>query len=53
MIFMFQMVVNTGTNATEYETVVVDEGNRVNRDMAFDHSGSYVYVVTTRKVGAI
>ena len=48
---MFQIVVNTGTNATEYEEAEVVEGSRVNRDMAFDHTGDFVYVVTLRKVG--
>ena len=47
----FQIVVNTGTNATEYEEAEVVEGSRVNRDMAFDHTGDFVYVVTLRKVG--
>ena len=48
---VFQIVVNTGTNATEYEEVEVEAGSRVNRDMAFDHTGDFVYVVTLRKVG--
>ena len=47
---MFQVVIESGTEAKDYETVPIDVGSPVNKDMAFDNSKEHVYVVTLKKV---
>ena len=44
------MVIESATNAHEYETVAVDPDSPIARDMDFDRSESHVYVMSEKKV---
>ena len=45
-----QVVIESATSAHEYETVTVDAGSSIARDMDFDRSQTHVYVMSERKV---
>ena len=44
------MVIESATNAHEYEAVPVDPDSPIARDMDFDRSESHVYVMSEKKV---
>ena len=48
---VLQVVIESGTVAKEYETIPIDVGSPVNKDMAFDRPKEHVYVMTAKKVG--
>ena len=46
-------MIESATNAHEYETVAVDPDSPIARDMDFDRSESHVYVMSEKKVSPL
>ena len=46
----FQVAVESGESAFEYESISIQDNSPVNTDMAFDRSRSHIYVMTQKKV---
>lgn len=45
-----KLVVESASHATEYGDLKVDEGSPVSKDLFFDSTGNYLYVMTERKL---
>ena len=48
---LLQVVIESDSSATEYESFAVQEGSRVNPDMHMNHAKTHVYVTTEKQVG--
>ena len=48
---VLQVVIESGDEAKEYESVVIEEGSPINPDMGFDRAGEHIYVMTLKQVG--
>jgi plexin A len=49
-IYLFQVVVESGSSALEYGDIAVDETTPVNPDLHFDSQLMHLYVMTEKKV---
>ena len=49
-VFPFQVVIENGSAALEYETISIDAGSSINTDMGFDRSFTHVYAMSEKKV---
>jgi hypothetical protein len=47
------MVIESDRLAREYESIKIDDGVAIQRDILMDRSGDYLYAMTDKKVGVI